>query len=62
LFDVMIQKALPRSATEIEQSHTASQQRIVMARPTKEPLPKVTPALNESYPVLFHNRRKAQAE
>ena len=62
LFSAILQKALLRSAAEVEQSHTASQQRIVMARPTKQPLPNVTSTLNESYPVLFHNRRKAQAE
>jgi hypothetical protein len=33
-----------------------------MVRTGKEPLPNVTPTPNESYPVLFHNPRKAQAE
>jgi hypothetical protein len=62
LFSAILQKALLRSAAEVEQSHTASQERIVMARPAKEPLPNVTPTLNEAYPILLHNRRKAQAE
>jgi hypothetical protein len=55
-FRVIFQNALPRFAAKVELSHTAGQEQIVMARPAKEPLPKVTPTLNESYPVLFHNR------